>query len=81
MSRLSSAVRRLVDNDDITYTGVDPAKQPVADGHDESRPWRLDPLPLVVSAARLGRAREPGWCNDPGCSTPCWPTCTATDAH
>jgi uncharacterized circularly permuted ATP-grasp superfamily protein/uncharacterized alpha-E superfamily protein len=50
MSRLSSAVRRLVDNDDITYTGVDPAKQPVTGAHDESRPWRLDPLPLVVSA-------------------------------
>jgi uncharacterized circularly permuted ATP-grasp superfamily protein/uncharacterized alpha-E superfamily protein len=50
MSRLSSAVRRLVDNDDITYTGVDPARQPVSGSHDESRPWRLDPLPLVVSA-------------------------------
>jgi uncharacterized circularly permuted ATP-grasp superfamily protein len=50
MSRLSAAVRRLVDNDDITYTGVDPAKPPVAGGHDESSPWRLDPLPLVVSA-------------------------------
>ena len=51
MSRLRSAVRRLVDNDDITYTGVDPTKQPVAGGHDESRPWLLDTLPLVVSAA------------------------------
>ncbi|WP_428340470.1 circularly permuted type 2 ATP-grasp protein [Mycobacterium sp.] len=50
MSRLSSAVRRLVDNDDITYTGVDPTKPPVAGSHDESQPWRLDPLPLVVSA-------------------------------
>jgi uncharacterized circularly permuted ATP-grasp superfamily protein/uncharacterized alpha-E superfamily protein len=50
MSRLSSAVHRLVDNDDITYTGVDPTKEPVAGSHDESRPWRLDPLPLVVSA-------------------------------
>jgi uncharacterized circularly permuted ATP-grasp superfamily protein/uncharacterized alpha-E superfamily protein len=50
MSRLSSAVRQLVDNDDITYTRVDPAKQPGASGHGESRPWHLDPLPLVVSA-------------------------------
>jgi uncharacterized circularly permuted ATP-grasp superfamily protein/uncharacterized alpha-E superfamily protein len=50
MSRLSAAVRRLVDNDDITYTGVDPAEEPVAGEHDESSPWRLDPLPLVVSA-------------------------------
>ncbi|BBX44368.1 circularly permuted type 2 ATP-grasp protein [Mycobacterium cookii] len=47
LSRLSAAVRQLVDNDDITYTGVDPAKEP----HAEPRPWRLDPLPLVVSAS------------------------------
>src|SRR5690349_9008928 len=45
MTRLGSAVRQLVDNDDITYTVVDPAG-----GHGEPRPWRLDPLPLVVSA-------------------------------
>jgi uncharacterized circularly permuted ATP-grasp superfamily protein/uncharacterized alpha-E superfamily protein len=50
LSRLSSAVRQLVDNDDITYTRVDPAKGPAAVGHGEPRPWRLDPLPLVVSA-------------------------------
>jgi len=50
MSRLSAAVRRLVDNDDITYTGIDPVKEPVAGEHDESSAWRLDPLPLVVSA-------------------------------
>jgi uncharacterized circularly permuted ATP-grasp superfamily protein len=50
LNRLSSAIRQLVDNDDITYTGVDPAKQPAADGQGEQRPWRLDPLPLVVSA-------------------------------
>ncbi len=50
LSRLSSAVRQLVDNDDITYTGVDPARQPAADGQGEQRPWRLDTLPLVVSA-------------------------------
>ena len=47
LNRLSSAVRQLVDNDDITYTGVDPGKEP----HGEPRPWRLDPLPLVVSAS------------------------------
>jgi uncharacterized circularly permuted ATP-grasp superfamily protein/uncharacterized alpha-E superfamily protein len=50
LNRLSAAVHQLVDNDDITYTGVDPAKAPVAGGHGEPRPWRLDPLPLVVSA-------------------------------
>src|SRR5277367_3319694 len=50
LQRLRSAVHQLVDNDDITYTGVEPAKQPAAGGQGESRPWRLDPLPLVVSA-------------------------------
>jgi uncharacterized circularly permuted ATP-grasp superfamily protein/uncharacterized alpha-E superfamily protein len=48
LNRLRSAVRQLVDNDDITYTRIDPG----AAHHDvEPRPWRLDPLPLLVSAA------------------------------
>ena len=52
LNRLSSAVHRLVDNDDITYTVIDPGKEPVAGGHGvEPRAWHLDPLPLVVSAA------------------------------
>jgi uncharacterized circularly permuted ATP-grasp superfamily protein/uncharacterized alpha-E superfamily protein len=52
LSRLSSAVHQLVDNDDITYTRVDSGKESVAGGDGlEPRPWRLDPLPLVVSAA------------------------------
>src|ERR1700759_1964649 len=50
LQRLRSAVHQLVDNDDITYTGVDPAKQPAAGAQGEPRPWLLDPLPLVVSA-------------------------------
>ena len=50
LNRLIAAVHQLIDNDDITYTGVDPAKATVAGGHGEPRPWRLDPLPLVVSA-------------------------------
>ncbi len=50
MSRLRSAVRQLVNNDDISYTGVDPAKGAGDSGPGEPRPWRLDPLPLVVSA-------------------------------
>jgi uncharacterized circularly permuted ATP-grasp superfamily protein/uncharacterized alpha-E superfamily protein len=50
MSRLGSAVRQLVNNDDISYTIVDPASESAAGGHGEPRPWRLDPLPLVVSA-------------------------------
>src|SRR5581483_9665874 len=52
LSRLRSAVRQLVDNDDITYTRIDPATGPVTGGRDaELRPWRLDALPLLVSAA------------------------------
>jgi uncharacterized circularly permuted ATP-grasp superfamily protein/uncharacterized alpha-E superfamily protein len=48
LNRLRSAVRQLVDNDDITYTRIDPG----AGNHEvEPRPWRLDPLPLLVSAA------------------------------
>ncbi|MGA8544317.1 MAG: circularly permuted type 2 ATP-grasp protein [Mycobacterium sp.] len=52
LNRLRSAVCQLVDNDDITYTRIDPATGPVAGGRDaEPRPWRLDALPLLVSAA------------------------------
>src|SRR5580698_4988154 len=50
LQRLRSAVHQLVDDDDITYTRVDPAQAPVAGGHGEARLWRLDPLPLVLSA-------------------------------
>ena len=50
--RLRSAVRQLVDNDDITYTGIDSGREPSVDGHgSEPRPWHLDSLPLMVSAA------------------------------
>jgi uncharacterized circularly permuted ATP-grasp superfamily protein/uncharacterized alpha-E superfamily protein len=52
LNRLRSAVRQLVDNDDITYTGIDPGAGPVAGSREvEPRPWRLDALPLLVSAA------------------------------
>ena len=52
LNRLRSAVHQLVDNDDITYTGIEPGKGLTVDGHgSESRPWRLDSLPLLVSAA------------------------------
>ncbi len=50
LSRLGSAVRQLVGNDDITYTRVDPAKGAAIGVQGEPRPWRLDSLPLVVSA-------------------------------
>ncbi|MGD1237634.1 circularly permuted type 2 ATP-grasp protein [Mycobacterium seoulense] len=45
LDRLRSVVRGLIDSDGITYTDVDP-------GHGlEPRPWILDTLPLVLSAA------------------------------
>jgi uncharacterized circularly permuted ATP-grasp superfamily protein/uncharacterized alpha-E superfamily protein len=51
LNRLRSAVHQLVDNDDITYTGIDPGSEPAVDGHGvEPRPWHLDSLPLLVSA-------------------------------
>src|ERR1700722_9732640 len=52
LNRLRSAVHQLVDNDDITYTGIDPGSAPsVDDDGVEPRPWHLDSLPLLVSAA------------------------------
>ncbi|WP_407937918.1 circularly permuted type 2 ATP-grasp protein [Mycobacterium interjectum] len=48
LNRLRSVVDSLVDNDGITYTEVDSGR----DGHaPEPRPWRLDALPIVLSAA------------------------------
>src|SRR6202044_1421361 len=47
LNQLRSVVHSLIDNDGITYTEVDPAS-----GHAlEPRPWSLDTLPVVVSAA------------------------------
>jgi uncharacterized circularly permuted ATP-grasp superfamily protein/uncharacterized alpha-E superfamily protein len=51
LSRLNAAVRQLVDNDDITYTGVDAGRDLIGRDGVEPKPWRLDPLPLVVSAS------------------------------
>ncbi|WP_407686763.1 circularly permuted type 2 ATP-grasp protein [Mycobacterium sp. HUMS_1102779] len=46
LDRLRSVVRTLIDNDGITYTEVGPG------GHGlEPRPWHLDTLPIVLSAA------------------------------
>jgi uncharacterized circularly permuted ATP-grasp superfamily protein/uncharacterized alpha-E superfamily protein len=48
LDRLRSVVDSLIDNDGITYTEVDSTR----DGHAlEPRPWSLDTLPIVVSAA------------------------------
>ncbi|WP_156746911.1 circularly permuted type 2 ATP-grasp protein [Mycobacterium sp. E2733] len=46
LDRLRSVVRGLIDSDGITYTDVDPAAHGL-----EPRPWILDTLPLVLSAA------------------------------
>ena len=52
LDRLRSVMHSLIDNDGITYTEVDPNRGSVADGHGaEAGPWRLDPLPLLVSVA------------------------------
>jgi uncharacterized circularly permuted ATP-grasp superfamily protein/uncharacterized alpha-E superfamily protein len=49
LNRLRSVVASLIDNDGITYTEVDSSRD---DGHAlEPRPWCLDTLPIVVSAA------------------------------
>ncbi|WP_232066778.1 circularly permuted type 2 ATP-grasp protein [Mycobacterium parmense] len=49
LDRLRSVVHGLIDNDGISYTEVEPTK----DGAHalEPRPWRLDALPIVLSAA------------------------------
>lgn len=46
LDRLRSVVRGLIDNDGITYTDVAPGGR-----GQEPRPWQLDTLPLVLSAA------------------------------
>ncbi|OBF44112.1 hypothetical protein A5787_13610 [Mycobacterium sp. 852002-50816_SCH5313054-b] len=49
LNRLRSVVDGLIDNDGITYTEIDAGRD---GGHGlEPRPWRLDALPIVVSAA------------------------------
>ncbi len=46
LDRLRSVVHNLIDNDGITYTEVGPGGRGL-----EPRPWNLDALPIVVSAA------------------------------
>lgn len=50
LDRLSSVVHGLIDHDGITYTGVDSARDEHGAHGLEPGPWRLDTLPLVVSA-------------------------------
>ena len=47
LNQLRSVVHTLIDNDGITYTEVDPASGRAL----EPRPWSLDTLPIVLSAA------------------------------
>ena len=52
LDRLRSVVNGLIDNDGITYTEVNPSRDGPAAGHAlEPRPWSLDTLPVVLSAA------------------------------
>ncbi|MEU7139270.1 circularly permuted type 2 ATP-grasp protein [Nocardia sp. NPDC046473] len=45
LGRLDSRVRRLIEDDGITYTEVTGAGEQAA-----TTPWRLDPIPLLISA-------------------------------
>ncbi len=52
LDRLRSVVNSLIDNDGITYTGIGAGRDGAAGGHGaEPGPWRLDPLPLLLSVA------------------------------
>jgi uncharacterized circularly permuted ATP-grasp superfamily protein/uncharacterized alpha-E superfamily protein len=56
LNQLSSLVHSLIDNDGITYTEVDPSRDGATAGPSrlqglEPRPWSLDTLPVVISAA------------------------------
>jgi uncharacterized circularly permuted ATP-grasp superfamily protein/uncharacterized alpha-E superfamily protein len=52
LDRVRSVLHSLIDNDGITYTEVDPHWDGPAGAHGlEPRPWSLDTLPIVVSAA------------------------------
>ncbi len=50
LDRLRSVVHSLIDHDGITYTGVDSGREDHGVHGLEPGPWRLDTLPLVVSA-------------------------------
>ncbi|MDC8980581.1 circularly permuted type 2 ATP-grasp protein [Mycobacterium marinum] len=50
LDRLRSVVHSLIDHDGISYTGVDSGREDHGVHGLEPGPWRLDTLPLVVSA-------------------------------
>src|ERR1700756_2649555 len=51
LNQLSSLGHSLIDNDGITYTEADPSRDGATSGHSLERPWSLDTLPVVISAA------------------------------
>jgi uncharacterized circularly permuted ATP-grasp superfamily protein/uncharacterized alpha-E superfamily protein len=51
LNQLRSLVHSLIDNDGITYTEVDLSRDGAAGPHSLERPWNLDTLPIVISAA------------------------------
>jgi uncharacterized circularly permuted ATP-grasp superfamily protein/uncharacterized alpha-E superfamily protein len=53
LDKLRSTVRGLVENDGITYIQIDSNGEAVGNGHGAASPgpWRLDGLPLLISAA------------------------------
>ncbi|MGV7455469.1 circularly permuted type 2 ATP-grasp protein [Mycobacterium kansasii] len=50
LDRLRTVVHGLIDHDGISYTGADPTRDEHSAHGLEPGPWRLDTLPLVVSA-------------------------------
>lgn len=50
LDRLRTVVHSLIDHDGISYTGADPTRDEHSAHGLEPGPWRLDTLPLVVSA-------------------------------
>lgn len=57
LAQLRAVVRNLVDNDGITYIPLDTNGEAVTngDGAPVARPWRLDALPLLISATDWDR--------------------------
>ena len=88
LNRLNSAVHRLVDNDDITYTVVMHGGELfILAGRPSPVPPTSSPGPGTWTRCHwwcpppIGTYSKPGWCSGRGCSTPCSPTCTGAVAR
>ena len=81
-------VARLLEDDNVTYTpspasALDRRRTERAwsvaagtpNGLVEPRPWRLDPLPLILDD-RSGRGSRLVWCSGPSCWMRSWPIFT-----